>query len=58
LARVLASLGRIGSNINQLARAANQRRSYPTASEIARLAAEFRMIRDLVTGALSAGAGA
>lgn len=53
LARVLAALGKIGSNVNQMARIANQRGSLPTETVLRGIADEVAVTRNLVTTALA-----
>jgi hypothetical protein len=53
LARVLASLGKLGSNVNQLARCANQRGTLPTEAVLRGIADEVAVTRNLVTAALA-----
>ena len=53
LARVLAALGKLGSNVNQLARVANQRGTLPSEAVLRGIADEVAATRNLVTAALS-----
>jgi uncharacterized protein (DUF1778 family) len=54
LARVLAALGRLGSNVNQLARAANTG-EIPARDELADAAVATREMRDALMRALGRG---
>ena len=54
LARVLAALGRYGSNVNQLARSANMG-EIPAAAELAEAAAAALEMRDMLMRALGRG---
>jgi hypothetical protein len=56
LARVLAALGRYGSNVNQLARAANGG-AIPLEHELAEAAAATLEMRDMLMRALGRGDG-
>jgi len=53
LARVLAALGKVGSNVNQLARVANQQGALPTETILRGIADEVAVTRNLVTAALA-----
>ena len=53
LARVLADLGKLGSNINQMAKIANQWGILPTESVLRAIADDVHVTRNLVTAALS-----
>lgn len=53
LARVLAALGKVGSNLNQMARVANQRGALPTEATLRGIAEEVVATRNVVTAALS-----
>jgi mobilization protein NikA len=55
LAQVLGFLGRLGSNINQLARVANMKGDLPTRRELAGIAADVRTMRDALMEALGRG---
>jgi uncharacterized protein (DUF1778 family) len=52
LSMTLGQLGKLGSNINQLARAANQRGGVPDAAVYAAIAHDVASIRDAVAAAL------
>lgn len=55
LVRVLGLLGNYGSNLNQLARAANTSGELPTEAALTEIARNVREIRDAVMGALGRG---
>ena len=55
LARLLGELGRIGSNVNQLARVANTNGSTPAEQRLAAILAELATVRDEVMKALGRG---
>lgn len=55
LARILGQVGRLGGNVNQLARVANQHGEVPTAEALRAIGAEVTAIRQAV-GAAIAGA--
>lgn len=52
LARILGQLGKLGSNINQIARIANTTREIPTANLLAGASAEINAFRRAVEAAL------
>ncbi|WP_069186642.1 plasmid mobilization relaxosome protein MobC [Candidatus Terasakiella magnetica] len=53
LSKILGQLGKIGSNINQIARFANQSEEFPEIDLINQIQADIAAIRDDVTSALS-----
>lgn len=53
LSRILGQLGKIGSNINQLARFANQSNEFPEIDSISQIQADIASMRNEVTSALS-----
>ncbi|HEX3983909.1 MAG TPA: plasmid mobilization relaxosome protein MobC [Acidisoma sp.] len=55
LARLLGELGKIGSNVNQLARAANTSGDMPAVDELAAITADVRVLRDALMKALGRG---
>jgi hypothetical protein len=55
LARLLAEAGKIGSNVNQLARVANTHGELPTAAELETIWREVSAIRSALMGALGHG---
>jgi hypothetical protein len=55
LARLLAHIGKLGSNINQVAKAANTTRNLPSWSELAVMREDIRMMRTAVLKALNYG---
>jgi len=57
LARVLAALGKLGSNVNQMARVAHQRGTLPTETVLRGIADEIAVTRNLVTAALAGDTG-
>lgn len=57
LARVLASLGRIGANVNQIARAANALSRLPHLTALDGIAESIRQARDDIRGALERANG-
>jgi len=52
LAQVLGYLGRLGSNVNQLAHVANMKGDLPARQELAGIAADVRTMRDTLLEAL------
>jgi len=52
LARVLAELGKLGSNVNQLARVANTNGTMPEPDTLADIASDVRTMRDALMAAL------
>ena len=55
LARLLAEAGKIGSNVNQLARTANISGDLPEVEYLAEILKEVRSIRDALMRALGHG---
>jgi hypothetical protein len=55
LARLLGHIGKLGSNVNQLAYAANAFNDMPSARELEQIGAEVREMRDAVMKALGRG---
>jgi hypothetical protein len=55
LARLLGHIGKLGSNVNQLAYAANAFDELPSARELQQIGAEVHEIRDAVMRALGRG---
>lgn len=55
LAQVLGQLGRVGGNINQLARAFNVDDTSPPAADLAAIRAEIVTMREALMGALGRG---
>ena len=55
LGRLLGHLGKVGSNINQIARAVNTTRNLPSWSELAEIRHEIGRIRDALMKALGRG---
>jgi hypothetical protein len=55
LARLLGHIGKLGSNVNQLAYAANAAGDLPGARDLEEMAAEIREMRDAVMKALGRG---
>ena len=53
LGQVLAQVGKLGSNLNQLAKVANSTRNLPTATTLATIAQEVTAIRQALTVALT-----
>lgn len=53
LCRLLAELGKIGSNVNQMARTANTSGQLPTQADLAGLRNELIVVRDAVIQALN-----
>lgn len=56
LSKTLAELGKVGSNVNQLARVANSTGALPTTAALTVLAREITEIRDAIVAALHGGA--
>jgi hypothetical protein len=52
LARILGAIGKIGSNINQIAKAVNETRNLPSWSELAEMKADIAVMRAAVLKAL------
>lgn len=52
LSRILGELGKLGSNVNQLARMANQRGAVPSVASLAAIARDVAAMRDAVSAAL------
>jgi hypothetical protein len=52
LARLLGELGKIGSNVNQLARAYNQNEATPSLEALTRIKGEIVTMRDAIMKAL------
>jgi hypothetical protein len=52
LARVLGALGKIGSNVNQIAKAIHQTQNLPSWSELAEIKADIAMMRAAILKAL------
>jgi len=57
LARLLGAIGKIGSNVNQLARAFNEGRDAPSLAELAEMRADIAAMRAAVMAALGRGRG-
>jgi hypothetical protein len=55
LARMLGEVGKIGSNVNQLARIANTSGDMPEPDTLADIAADIRVMRDALMEALGRG---
>jgi len=55
LARVLGAIGKLGSNVNQIARALNEGRDAPSLAELADMRAEIAAMRTAVMTALGRG---
>ena len=55
LAQVLGQLGRVGGNVNQLARAFNVDNATPAASELAAIRADVAIMREALMVALGRG---
>ena len=55
LARVLGEIGKLGSNVNQLAKWSNRERGAASLDELARIRADVAMMRDAVMKALDRG---
>jgi hypothetical protein len=55
LARLLGHIGKLGSNVNQLAYAANAFNELPSASELEEMGSDIRAMRDAVMKALGRG---
>ena len=55
LAKILGQLGKIGSNVNQLAKAANGGGAMPSSPALARLSSDVVEIRNAVRSALDGG---
>jgi hypothetical protein len=55
LARLLGHIGKLGSNVNQLAYAANAFNELPAALELQQMGTEVRQMRDAVMKALGRG---
>ncbi len=53
LGQILAAIGKVGSNVNQLARVANSTRALPAAEALAPIAAEVAGIRQALVSALT-----
>jgi Bacterial mobilisation protein (MobC) len=52
LARILGELGKLGSNVNQIARAFNQQQAAPTHAEVAEIRANIVFLRNELMSAL------
>ena len=52
LARLLGALGKIGSNVNQIARAVNEGRDLPSRAELAEIRQDIAAVRAAVMAAL------
>jgi hypothetical protein len=52
LARILGELGKIGSNVNQIAKAIHTTRNLPSWSELAEIKADIAVLRAAVIKAL------
>lgn len=52
LSRTLGELGKLGSNVNQLARITNQRGAVPSVASLAAIARDVAAMRDAVAAAL------
>ena len=55
LSRLLAAAGKLGGNVNQLARVANSSGALPAAAMLASIAAEVTALRDGLVAALGGG---
>ncbi len=55
LARLLGEIGKLGSNVNQLAKWSNTQRSAASAAELAQIRADIGAMRDAVMKALDRG---
>jgi hypothetical protein len=55
LARLLSEIGKLGSNVNQIARYANTVKALPGAQELALMQADIAAMRAAVLGALGRG---
>lgn len=56
LSKTLAELGKVGSNVNQLARVANSTGTAPTAATLVTMAQQVAETRDAIVAALRGGA--
>lgn len=56
LTKILAALGKLGSNVNQMARVANIHGAFPTEAALRGIADEVLSIRNSVTAALTGDA--
>ena len=57
LARLLGAIGKLGSNVNQIARALNEGRDPPSREELAAMRADIAAMRAEVMAALGRGQG-
>jgi hypothetical protein len=57
LARLLGAIGKLGSNVNQIAKAFNERRDAPSLAELAEMRADIAAMRAAVMAALGRGQG-
>ncbi len=55
LARLLGAIGKLGSNVNQIARALNEGRDAPSLAELAEMRADIAAMRTAVMAALGRG---
>jgi hypothetical protein len=55
LARLLGAIGKLGSNVNQIARALNEGRDAPSRDDLAQMRADITLMRTAVMAALGRG---
>jgi uncharacterized protein YqfA (UPF0365 family) len=54
---LLGAIGKLGSNVNQIAKAFNERRDAPSLAELAEMRADIAAMRAAVMAALGRGQG-